>query len=205
MDHALANKSLLPQVTGTGDWHINADEPPSFDYNDTTRDTGEATFEAKPAALPLYAANQYRTSDHDPVIIGLQLGETINIIEGSAARNILMGTAGKDRITGFVGADTITGGLNADEFVYVGTGDGIDTITDYAVGEDKIVLTALLQSLGYQGADPLADGIVKFAASGSNTAVYIDADGNGPAVQRALIIVNNVTALSLNNGAKFIF
>jgi uncharacterized protein len=205
LDHALASKTLMPQVTGTGDWHINADEPPSFDYNDTIKDTGEAAFEAKPAALPLYAADQFRTSDHDPVIIGLKLGEAINIIEGTPAKNNLTGSAGKDRITGFVGADILSGGLNADEFVYATTGDGIDTIIDFTLGEDKIVLTALMQSLGYQGADPLADGMIKFTPFGNNTVVYIDADGAGPAVQRALIIVNNVTALSLNNAANFIF
>ena len=205
LDHALANSTLLPQVTGTEDWHINADETPSMDYNDTIKDVGEAAFEAKPAALPLYAANQYRTSDHDPVIIGLHLGENINIIEGTSARNTLVGTAAKDRITGLGGVDTLTGGANADEFVYVTTADGIDTITDFTVGTDKIVLTALLQSLGYQGANSLVDGIVKFAASGTNTLVYIDADGAGPAVQRALIVVNNVSVANLNNAANFIF
>ncbi|MDD5275496.1 MAG: ExeM/NucH family extracellular endonuclease [Methylovulum sp.] len=75
LDHAFASPSLRPQVTGTADWHINADEPPSFDYNDTIKDVGEANYEAKPAALPLYAANPFRTSDHDPVIIGLELGQ----------------------------------------------------------------------------------------------------------------------------------
>ncbi len=205
LDHALANSTLLPQVTGTEDWHINADETPSMDYNDTIKDVGEAAFEAKPAALPLYAANQYRTSDHDPVIIGLHLGENINIIEGTSARNTLVGTAAKDRITGLGGIDNLTGGANADEFVYVTTADGIDTITDFTVGTDKIVLAALLQSLGYQGANPLVDGIVKFAASGANTLVYIDADGTGPAVQRALIVVNNVSVANLNNAANFIF
>jgi len=205
LDHALASNTLLPQVTSTADWHINADEAPSLDYNDTIKDTGEATFEAKPAALPLYAVSPFRTSDHDPVIIGLHLGENINIMEGTSARNILSGTTGKDRITGLGSADILTGSANADEFVYVTTADGIDTITDFTPGEDKIILAALLQSLGYQGADPLNEGIVKFAASGSNTIVYIDADGAGPAVQRALIVVNNISIANLNNAANFIF
>jgi Ca2+-binding RTX toxin-like protein len=205
IDHALASNTLLPQVTSTADWHINSDEPPSFDYNDTVKDVGEAAFEAKPAALPLYAADQYRTSDHDPVVIGLHLGETINIIEGTSARNTLNGSAGKDRLTGLGSADTLTGGLNADEFVYVTTADGIDTITDFTLGDDKIVLTALLQSLGYQGIDPFADGIVKFVASGNNTIIYIDADGAGPAVQRALVVINNVGVINLNNATNFIF
>ncbi len=74
LDHALATQSLAAQVTGTAEWHINADELPSFDYNDTIADVGEASFEAKPSALPLYEPNQYRTSDHDPIIIGIDLG-----------------------------------------------------------------------------------------------------------------------------------
>lgn len=73
LDHALANPDLGPQVTGVAHWHINADEPPAFDYNDTVRDTGEASFEPRPAALPLYLADERRTSDHDPVLIGLDL------------------------------------------------------------------------------------------------------------------------------------
>jgi len=77
LDHALASKTLTAQVVGTDIWHINADEPTSFDYNDTIRDVGESSFEAKPAALNLYEANQYRSSDHDPVIIGVQLSENI--------------------------------------------------------------------------------------------------------------------------------
>jgi len=197
---------VLAQVTRAADWHINADEPPSFDYNDSILDVGEASFEARPAALPLYAANQYRTSDHDPVVIGLQLNQAITIIDGTIGRDTLNGTAGKDRMTGLGGSDVLTGGLGFDEFVYVGNGDGIDTITDFTLGEDKIVLTALLQSLGYQGSDPIADGVVKFATSGANTIVYLDPDGTtGSATQRALIVVNNVSAISLNNAANFVF
>lgn len=71
LDHALATSSLTPQISGVADWHINADEIPLFDYNDEVRDTGEATFEEESDVLPLYQANEFRTSDHDPVVIGL--------------------------------------------------------------------------------------------------------------------------------------
>ena len=63
LDHALASPSLVPQVTATIEWHINADEPALIDYNhDGGRDL--ALFDD---------ATPYRSSDHDPVIIGLDL------------------------------------------------------------------------------------------------------------------------------------
>ncbi|EYR64070.1 hypothetical protein N866_15945 [Actinotalea ferrariae CF5-4] len=73
LDHALATESLTAQVTGAGGWKINADEVPLFDYNDTVRDAGEAAFERESTALPLFEPNPYRSSDHDPVIVGLSL------------------------------------------------------------------------------------------------------------------------------------
>ena len=51
-------------------WHINAGEPSIIDYN------LEFKKPACPACGPdYYAANQYRSSDHDPVIIGLNLND----------------------------------------------------------------------------------------------------------------------------------
>jgi predicted extracellular nuclease len=73
LDHALANGSLAPQVTDVEEWHINADEIPLFDYNDDERTADEATFEEESDVLPLYEPNEFRTSDHDPVIVGLDL------------------------------------------------------------------------------------------------------------------------------------
>ena len=77
LDHALANASLLPQVTGVGEWHINSDEVNLFDYNDDILDAGEAAFEQESGANPIYEANAFRSSDHDPVIIGLSLGRRL--------------------------------------------------------------------------------------------------------------------------------
>jgi uncharacterized protein len=73
LDHALANASLVPQVVDVDEWHINADEIPLFDYNDDERTADEAAFEEESDTLPLYEPNAFRTSDHDPVIVGLNL------------------------------------------------------------------------------------------------------------------------------------
>ncbi|MFQ5608829.1 MAG: ExeM/NucH family extracellular endonuclease, partial [Woeseiaceae bacterium] len=63
LDHAVASAELVPQITGTTEWHINADESPAHDYNlENGRDA--AIFDP---------ATPYRASDHDPVIIGLDL------------------------------------------------------------------------------------------------------------------------------------
>lgn len=63
LDHALATASLVSQVSETIEWHINADEPQLLDYNlENGRDAG--LFDA---------SSPYRASDHDPVIIGLDL------------------------------------------------------------------------------------------------------------------------------------
>ncbi|HEX4983357.1 MAG TPA: ExeM/NucH family extracellular endonuclease, partial [Ilumatobacteraceae bacterium] len=65
LDHALATGTLVPQVTGVSDWHINPDEPAVLDYN--------TNFKTANHVNTLYDPGPYRASDHDPVIIGLQL------------------------------------------------------------------------------------------------------------------------------------
>jgi predicted extracellular nuclease len=71
LDHALASGPLLPQVTGVATWSINADEIPVFDYNDEIRDgTNEPTFERESTSLPIFETNAYRSSDHDPIVVG---------------------------------------------------------------------------------------------------------------------------------------
>jgi uncharacterized protein len=64
LDHALANVSLAAQVTGAADWHINSDEPDVVDYDTSFKPTQQEA---------LYEPNAYRSSDHDPVIVGLDL------------------------------------------------------------------------------------------------------------------------------------
>lgn len=64
LDHALATPVLSGQVAGTDVWHINADEPDILDYDTSFK---------KSAQDALYAPDAFRSSDHDPVIISLNL------------------------------------------------------------------------------------------------------------------------------------
>lgn len=64
LDHALVSASMNLDVSGADKWHINADEPIVKDYNQ----------EFNPAYV--YKADAYRSSDHDPVLIGFLLCAT---------------------------------------------------------------------------------------------------------------------------------
>lgn len=64
LDHAVASPSLLAKVVAATDWHINADEPISLDYN--------VEFKSDSQVASLYSESAYRASDHDPVIIDIQ-------------------------------------------------------------------------------------------------------------------------------------
>ena len=65
LDYALSSASLTPQVTSAAAWQINADEPDILDYDTSFK---------QPAQQALYEPNAFRASDHDPVIVGLNLG-----------------------------------------------------------------------------------------------------------------------------------
>ncbi len=61
LDYILTSPDLSPDVTGFGEWHINADESGAFEY-------------ANDLANP---ASPFRTSDHDPALMGIDLDDTI--------------------------------------------------------------------------------------------------------------------------------
>lgn len=65
LDHALASPALRSQVTGVAEYHINADEPSVLDYNDDFKSAGQI--------VSLYAPDQFRAADHDPIVVGLDI------------------------------------------------------------------------------------------------------------------------------------
>lgn len=62
-------------------------------------------------------------------------------LRGGAGDDWLAGGAGVDTLRGGAGDDTLWGGAGADQFAFV-PGAGADVIRDFAVGEDRIDLTA---------------------------------------------------------------
>ncbi|MDP3538854.1 MAG: ExeM/NucH family extracellular endonuclease [Azonexus sp.] len=196
LDHALATPSLSAQITGAKHWRINADEPAIIDYNTEFKQPACVT-----CGPDYYTNTAYRSSDHDPVVIGLNLVKQIN---GTAGRDTLTGTAGDDVITGGIGADTLTGGAGADQFVFTSLRDGIDTITDFQPGSDRIVLTLLLQSVGINSANPIANGYVTCRASGTDALIGIDPDAAGSAASRGLVLLKNQTC-GISIPGNFVF
>jgi predicted extracellular nuclease/phosphodiesterase/alkaline phosphatase D-like protein len=70
LDHMLISPSLVPQATAALDWGINAAEGAFRDYNRDTNSNGNAT------VRDFFAADPYRTSDHDPLLLDLDLGRS---------------------------------------------------------------------------------------------------------------------------------
>ena len=60
IDHALCNESMYNQVTGMAAYHINSDENDYYTYDGRWSDR-----------------TMFRSSDHDPVLVGLKLDSTL--------------------------------------------------------------------------------------------------------------------------------
>ncbi|WP_164489823.1 ExeM/NucH family extracellular endonuclease [Runella sp. SP2] len=127
LDHALGSSSLTSQVTGAEKWHINADEPTSLDYNLEFKSVNHQT--------SLYSNDVFRSSDHDPILIGLNLCADPTITLSSAVGSNVQTVCATTAITpityaiggGGTGAtvsglpDGVTGIFNAGVFTISGS------------------------------------------------------------------------------------
>ena len=73
LDHALCNETLYPHVTGMVAYHINSDESDSYTY-DKSNDQ-----------------SMFRSSDHDPVLVGLRLDTTYTAVPGISVPDVSIG------------------------------------------------------------------------------------------------------------------
>ncbi|MFD1709693.1 ExeM/NucH family extracellular endonuclease [Ottowia sp. GY511] len=91
LDHIFVSAGLQPRVGNVVKWAINAQEPVALDYN---------TEFNKPASF--YAPTPYRSSDHNPIVLGLSMGNLPPAITGvpTTPRTVVAGEAfGLDGLT----------------------------------------------------------------------------------------------------------
>jgi hypothetical protein len=189
----VATPAFNALVTGATEWHVNADEPSVIDYNLEFKQPACGT-----CGPDYYTKTPYRSSDHDPLVLAVNLVKTI---KGTSASETIVGTPGDDVITGGAGADTITGGAGRDVFVYTSIRDALDTITDFTPGEDRLDLSAIAASIRLgagSGGDVIGGGYIQLVDTSAGLEVRIDTDGNaGPATAKVLTRLQGVTAAQI--------
>jgi uncharacterized protein len=114
LDHALSTDALTDKVTGLAHWNINAVE--SFAYQ----------YDGDPDLHDPENPNPFRSSDHDPLVLGVDLEERCAglapTIRGTDGPDVITGTIKSDVIMGLGGADLIRG-ANAEDVICGGAGD----------------------------------------------------------------------------------
>ncbi|MEM7275689.1 MAG: ExeM/NucH family extracellular endonuclease, partial [Actinomycetota bacterium] len=148
LDYAMANPAMAGQTTGAAAWHINADEPFAIDYQNFNP-PGQVTLD------------EWKSSDHDPILIGLSLaapGPTCNglpaTMVGTDRGERIFGTPGDDVIVALGGNDTVFGRGGNDTICL---GDGDDKAFG-GVGDDTIFGENGKDRLSGQAGDDTLDG-----------------------------------------------
>ncbi|MEG4405842.1 cadherin-like domain-containing protein [Microcoleus sp. MON2_D5] len=97
-------------------------------------------------------------------------GNGNDLIFGNAGNDLLNGDNGDDTLRGGLGTDILTGGNGKDVFVFA-SGEGIDTISDFSLGSDKIGLTGGLTfgNLSFSGNEIRMGSDVLAVLTGVNT------------------------------------
>ncbi len=121
-------------------------------------------------------------------------GDGADTIIGSNGKNVLNGGANADTLAGLKGADLLTGGDGNDSFHYLALSDsGLkaatrDVIADFVQGQDAFDFTgleaALSISIGFidtQAFHHNGTAEMRYGASGGDTLVVLDANGDGKA------------------------
>ena len=199
LDHAIATPGLSAKVVSAAFWAINADEASLRDYNLEFK--APRTCSGNPCPPDPFASDVFRSSDHDPVLVGLSIFKTIT---ASGPRGALLGSEGDDLLIGGTGANRMTGRGGINIYVYASLRDAGDTVTDFVPGKDLLDLRSLLAALGWNGSDPVAEGVVRFAPLRGGSSVQIDTDGAGPAAPRALLTLQGVSPASLSSSRDLI-
>ena len=132
---------------------------------------------------------------------------TVNIFGGDTGggdTDILLGDT--DSSARSARAVSLTAGEEGQRYVYDDLLDGGEIITDFNVGNDIIVLSEVLDGVGYEGSNAIADEYVRVVSRGAGAMVKIDPDGpDGPEGFQPFVSVKGVAAEVLNDSNNFAF
>lgn len=119
---------------------------------------------------------------------------------GNSGNNVITGGAQGDFLFAGAGTDTLTGGAGADIFFFDTAVNGIDTITDFTRGSDRIFLNRAVFAFQNSYGGVVAGFGPQVATSNGATILFntqngvlsFDADGNGPGAAFDFAIVSVV-------------
>jgi hypothetical protein len=156
-----------------------------------------------------YAAEGRYGIDDLANIHNVRGSEFADLISGDDGVNDVRGGTGGDILLGGLGGDTLQGGEGIDRFVYRSPDDGGDTIIDFAVSEDVLVIDAAAFGGGLIGGQALngsqlVSGNAPIATEAHGQFLYDTAsgdlwwDGDGTGAQAAVHIasLNGTPALT---------
>ena len=104
-------------------------------------------------------------------------GQGSETLLGSSGDDALFGGKGDDFLNGGLGIDTLTGGMGADKFL-LSTNSGTDTITDFEVGKDLLVLGKGLTFSQLTIAEDRGATLILFAQTGEILAYLTGVSAN---------------------------
>jgi Ca2+-binding RTX toxin-like protein len=101
-----------------------------------------------------------------------------------------------------MGADKLYGGPGTDTFKFNAFTSAVDTILDFALGQDVVDLHQLFVSIGYSGTDPIADHWLMLVSDSNGGTNFVVDPHNG---QAAMVIVDvvGVTSTALRDGIDY--
>ena len=185
LDHAMVTPSLMAQVTNAGIWNINSDEPVILDYNVEFKNNPNCT-STTCTSPDYYTATPFRSSDHDPVLVGITLGAPSLDIDDSAPATkydaasdgvlllrYLLGYRDTALITGAIGPGARRNATQIAQHI-------ADTLTRFDVDGDGQTLAMtdgvmiLRRMLGITGS-AITQGVKNSARSDADVVLMIDA------------------------------
>jgi len=178
LDHAFASSSMGAQVSGVTVWHINADEPVVLDYNTEFK------------TQDLYAATAYRSSDHDPVLVGLTLNADAAVTVPTLAATLpVSGVAGTAvQITGIAATDGTALSINWGDGTQETLGLADTTASHTYATSNSYALVLHLDGSGGQSVERTGTVVISPVPSTVNTpelffSEYVEGSSNNKALE----------------------